>query len=144
MKKHLIVFTIVLCLVLILSSIGIFASDSQKGTDGGQILRIIHPVLEDSWSPLNGGGDPTRWLSLQWASPMYFDSNGKIQPYVFSDWSGNADNTVWIFIIAENAVFFRWKSYYCGRCEGDLGPVYTAQYKAPAGGPFPVRCGWIR
>ena len=96
---------LVLIILGIFLATGLFAAGSQEETDGGQVLRIIHPVNEDSWSPLNGGGDPTRWLSLQWASPMYFDSNGKIQPYVFSDWSGNADNTVWIFIIAENAVF---------------------------------------
>ena len=105
MKKHLIMLTIFLCLALILSSVTIFASDSQKGTESGQVLRIIHPVKSDNWSPLNGGGHEVRWLSLWWASPMYFDSNGEIQPYVFSDWSGNADNTVWTFTIAENAVF---------------------------------------
>jgi len=135
MKKHLIMLTIVLCLALMLSSIGIFASGSQEGTEGGQVLRIIHPVKSDNWSPLNGGGHEVRWLSLQWASPLYFDSNGKIQPYVFSDWSGNADNTVWTFTIAENAVF------------SDGSPITAEDVKGtwdPAGGPFPVRCAWIR
>lgn len=82
-----------------------FAAGSQEEADGGQVLRIIHPRNSGNWSPFIGAGHEIRWNSLQWASPMYFDKNGKIQPYVFSEWSGNADNTVWTFTIAENAVF---------------------------------------
>jgi peptide/nickel transport system substrate-binding protein len=96
---------LVLIILGVFLAIGLFVGGSQAETDEGQVLRIIHPVNSANWSPLNGGGHEVRWISLQWASPMYFDSNGKIQPYVFSDWSGNADNTVWTFTIAENAVF---------------------------------------
>lgn len=96
---------LVLIILGVFLAIGLFVGGSQAEPTRGQVLRIIHPVYEANWSPLKGGGNDVRWISLQWASPMYFDSNGKIQPYVFSDWSGNADNTVWTFTIAENAVF---------------------------------------
>ncbi|MCF7944509.1 MAG: ABC transporter substrate-binding protein [Spirochaetia bacterium] len=82
-----------------------FASGSQEAQDSDQVLRIIHPVNSANWSPLNGGGHEVRWLSLQWASPLYFDADGEIQPYVFESWKGNSDNTVWTFSIAEDAVF---------------------------------------
>ena len=44
----------------------------------GQVLNIQHPVLSDSWSPLQGGGHVARWQSLWWAAPMYFDKDGKL------------------------------------------------------------------
>ncbi len=100
MKKAL---ALMILSVLILA--GAMANGSQEEAGSGQVLRIIHPVNSANWSPLNGGGHEVRWLSLQWASPMYFDADGELQPYVFSDWSGNADSTVWTFTIAEDAVF---------------------------------------
>ena len=39
----------------------------------GQVLNIAHPVLDQNWSPLQGGGHVARWQSLWWAAPMYFE-----------------------------------------------------------------------
>lgn len=101
MLKKLMVF-----LLMLIISIGLFAGGQQdKVADESQVLKIIHPVIGFNWSPLRGGGHEVRWQSLQWASPMYFDENGVIQPYVFNEWSSNSDSTVWTFKIASEAVF---------------------------------------
>src|SRR6218665_1371371 len=70
----------------------------------GQVLKAIHPAFDQDWSPLRGGGRPFRWNSFWWASPMYFDAEGKIQPYVFTSWE-SPDNKVWTFKIDPKAVF---------------------------------------
>ncbi len=70
-----------------------------------QVLRILHPVFDMDWSNMRGGGNSVRWLSLWWASPMYFDKNGKMQPYVFNEWASNEDFTVWTFKIDPQAIF---------------------------------------
>lgn len=71
---------------------------------GGQVLKAIHPAFDQDWSPLRGGGRPFRWNSFWWASPMYFDAEGKIQPYVFTSWE-SPDKKVWTFKIDPKAVF---------------------------------------
>ncbi|MCX5577201.1 ABC transporter substrate-binding protein [Kaistia terrae] len=65
----------------------------------GQVLKVANPSFAQDWSPLRGGGVPYRWNSAWWASPMRFDAEGKIHPYVFASWAPNADNTVWTFKI---------------------------------------------
>jgi peptide/nickel transport system substrate-binding protein len=65
----------------------------------GQVLKVANPNFAQDWSPLRGGGVPYRWNSAWWASPMRFDAEGKIHPYVFASWAPNADNTVWTFKI---------------------------------------------
>jgi peptide/nickel transport system substrate-binding protein len=95
---------LVIFLVLVVSGT-VFAGAGQEAAEEGQVLRIIHPVNSGNWSPLNGGGHEVRWLSLQWAGPMYFDSNGELQPYVFDSWESNNDYTVWTFTIDSKAVF---------------------------------------
>ena len=70
-----------------------------------QILRIAHPVFDMDWSSMRGGGHNVRWLSLWWASPMYFDKDGNLHPYVFEEWASNDDFTVWTFKIDPDAVF---------------------------------------
>ncbi|MBX5159299.1 MULTISPECIES: ABC transporter substrate-binding protein [unclassified Rhizobium] len=72
--------------------------------DEGQVLKVAHPAFDQDWSPLRGGGRTFRWNSIWWASPMYFDSQGKIKPYVFTSWE-SADNAVWTFKIDPKAVF---------------------------------------
>ncbi len=72
--------------------------------DEGQVLKVAHPAFDQDWSPLRGGGRTFRWNSIWWASPMYFDSQGNIKPYVFTSWE-SADNTVWTFKIDPKAVF---------------------------------------
>ena len=72
--------------------------------DEGQVLKVANPAFNQDWSPLRGGGVPFRWNSIWWASPMYFDSEGKIQPYVFTSWE-SPDNKVWTFKIDPKAVF---------------------------------------
>ncbi len=71
---------------------------------GEQVLKIAHPAFSQDWSPLRGGGPPFRWNSLWWASPMYFDADGKINPYVFTSWE-SADNKVWTFKLDPKATF---------------------------------------
>ncbi|MBB3962477.1 ABC transporter substrate-binding protein [Rhizobium metallidurans] len=70
----------------------------------GQVLKVANPAFNQDWSPLRGGGVPFRWNSIWWASPMYFDSEGKIKPYVFTSWE-SSDNKVWTFKIDPKAVF---------------------------------------
>lgn len=82
-----------------------FAGGAKESKEPEQVLRIIHPVNTGNWSPLNGGGHEIRWISFWWATPMYFDADGVVQPYVFKTWKANSDNTVWTFEIADNAVF---------------------------------------
>ena len=72
---------------------------------GEQVLKVAHPSFNQDWSPMRGGGAPFRWNSVWWASPMYFDAEGKINPYVFESWSSSDDKKVWTFKIAGNAVF---------------------------------------
>jgi len=70
----------------------------------GQVLKAINPAFDQDWSPLRGGGRTFRWNSFWWASPMYFDADGKIQPYVFTSWD-SPDKKVWTFKIDPKAVF---------------------------------------
>jgi peptide/nickel transport system substrate-binding protein len=70
----------------------------------GQVLKAINPAFDQDWSPLRGGGRTFRWNSFWWASPMYFDTEGKLQPYVFTSWE-SSDNKVWTFKIDPKAVF---------------------------------------
>jgi peptide/nickel transport system substrate-binding protein len=71
---------------------------------GQKVLRIIHSYFE-SWNPIRGVGDYLRWNSLWWASAMYFDAKGNIQPYVFASWVPSHDYKVWTFEVDPNAVF---------------------------------------
>ncbi len=97
--------TILVVLLVLVTAGTAFAGGGQEAAEEGQVLRIIHPVNSGNWSPLNGGGHEVRWLSLQWAGPMYFDKNGELQPYVFDSWEANGDNSVWTFTIEPDAVF---------------------------------------
>lgn len=71
----------------------------------GQVLKVINPAFNQDWSPLRGGGVPYRWNSAWWASPMYFDADGKLHPYVFATWEGSADSKTWTFKLDPKAVF---------------------------------------
>src|SRR5262245_26802940 len=70
-----------------------------------QILKVAHPVFDNDWSPMRGGGAHQRWTSLWWASPMYYDASGTIHPYVFAKWDQAEGGKSWLFTIADNAVF---------------------------------------
>jgi peptide/nickel transport system substrate-binding protein len=71
----------------------------------GQVLKVANPNFAQDWSPLRGGGVPYRWNSAWWASPMRFDGEGNIHPYVFASWAPNADSTEWTFKIDPAAKF---------------------------------------
>ncbi len=71
---------------------------------GAQVLKVAHPAFSQDWSPLRGGGAPFRWNSVWWASPMYFDAEGKIHPYVFTSWE-SSDSKVWTFKLDPEATF---------------------------------------
>lgn len=75
-----------------------FAADKQ-------VLMVAHPLFDQDWSPLRGGGTPFRWNSLWWASAAYFDADNKMHPYVFASWSGSADAKTWTFKLNPKAVF---------------------------------------
>jgi peptide/nickel transport system substrate-binding protein len=81
------------------------AEAEAPAEEAEQVLRILHPAFDMDWSPLRGGGHPTRLLSLWWAAPMYFDAKGELQPSVFNEWSPNDDFTLWTFKVDPNAVF---------------------------------------
>ncbi|MHA6689068.1 ABC transporter substrate-binding protein [Devosia sp. A449] len=89
-------------LMLSMTAFGMLAG---KAVAQEQTFKIIHPSFDMNWSPYRGGGAALRWHSLWWASPMYFDAAGEVQPYVFASWEPNADWTVWTFKLDPNAVF---------------------------------------
>ena len=70
----------------------------------GQVLNIAHPVLDQNWSPLQGGGHVARWQSLWWAAPMYFDADGELTPYVLSS-ADSDDYVTWTLEVNPDAVF---------------------------------------
>ena len=70
-----------------------------------QVLKVAHPVFDNDWSPMRGGGAHQRWTSLWWASPMYYDAAGTIHPYVFTSWTQAEGGKSWSFTIADNAAF---------------------------------------
>ncbi|NKN38248.1 ABC transporter substrate-binding protein [Agrobacterium sp. a22-2] len=71
----------------------------------GQVLKVANPAFNQDWSPLRGGGVPYRWNSIWWAAPMYFDADGKINPYVFTSWEPSDGDKVWTFKIDPKATF---------------------------------------
>ena len=71
----------------------------------GKVLKIINPTFDMNWSPLIGGGNNYPLFGMFYASPMYFDSETNLVPYVFTSWQGNADNTVWTFGLKPGANF---------------------------------------
>lgn len=73
--------------------------------DGGQVLNIAHPVLDQNWSPLQGGGHVARWQSLMWAAPMYFDKDGNLTPYVLSEAVADEGFQTWTLKVNPEAVF---------------------------------------
>jgi peptide/nickel transport system substrate-binding protein len=77
----------------------------QGHSADGQVLNIIHPVLQQNWSPLQGGGHSARWQSLWWAAPMYFDKQGKLTPFVLSSTKPDAAYKTWTLTVNPKAVF---------------------------------------
>ncbi|ORC37954.1 peptide ABC transporter [Marispirochaeta aestuarii] len=73
--------------------------------EAGQVLNIAHPVLQQNWSPLQGGGHSARWQSLWWAAPMYFDKDGNITPYVLSSAESDSSYKTWTLKMNPDAVF---------------------------------------
>lgn len=96
---------------LIKGGLGLFVGASALGVLNSpafaqeQVLKIANGGFDMDWSPLRAGGRPIRWESLWWATPMYFDSQSQIHPYVVTSWEPNEDMTVWTFKLDPNAVF---------------------------------------
>ena len=76
-----------------------------KGRAEGRVLKIINPTFDMNWSPLIGGGNNYSLFCLNYATPMYFDSETNLHPYVFETWEPNADFTVWTFGLKPGATF---------------------------------------
>ena len=91
-------------LLLGLAVLGLSPAQGQAASDG-QVLNIAHPVLQQNWSPLQGGGHSARWQSLSWAAPMYFDKDGKLTPYVLSSVESDDSYTNWTLHVNPKAVF---------------------------------------
>ena len=102
MKKLL---AILLLGCLVLGSVFAGGQTDAKAADSGQVLNIAHPVLQQNWSPLQGGGHSARWQSLMWAAPMYFDKEGVLQPYVLSKAEADSTYTTWTLAVNPKAVF---------------------------------------
>ncbi|WP_119309035.1 ABC transporter substrate-binding protein [Cohaesibacter haloalkalitolerans] len=93
-------------LVLGLAVLGLTPLQSgQASAEGGQVLNIAHPVLQQNWSPLQGGGHSARWQSLSWAAPMYFDKDGKLTPYVLSSVESDDSYVNWTLHVNPDAVW---------------------------------------
>ncbi|ODN71023.1 ABC transporter substrate-binding protein [Methylobrevis pamukkalensis] len=88
-----------------LAGVAVMASGVRMAKAAEQVLKIAHPVFDMDWSPLRGGGAHQRQTSLWWASPMYFDADNQIHPYVFTAWTPSEDLKVWTFAIDPKAVF---------------------------------------
>jgi len=92
-------------LVLLTGYVFSAGQNDPAAAESGQVLRIIHPVLQESWSPLLGGKQGVRWQSLMWASPFYFDKYGILQPYVLTSAVPDSSFTAWTLKIDPAAVF---------------------------------------
>lgn len=88
-----------------LAMLGLNPSLAWAAGEEGQVLNIAHPVLDQNWSPLQGGGHVARWQSLCWAAPMYFDKDGNLTPYVLSGATSDATYQVWTLSMNPKAVF---------------------------------------
>lgn len=101
MKKDLLKFLWTGLAALGLSTVQMPAASGAEG----QVLNIVHPALEQSWSPLQGGGHVARWQSLWWAAPMYFDKDGSLTPYVLSSATHDPSFMSWTLGVNPEAVF---------------------------------------
>lgn len=81
------------------------AATSSAPVTADKVLTIIDPVISTDWSPLRGGGQNVRQLSLWWAAPLWADMSGALHPMVFASWSSSTDFTTWTFKIDPKAVF---------------------------------------
>lgn len=81
------------------------AATSAAPVTADKVLTIIDPVISTDWSPLRGGGQNVRQLSLWWAAPLWADMSGTLHPMVFASWSSSTDFTTWTFKIDPKAVF---------------------------------------
>lgn len=88
-----------------LAMLGLNPALAWAAGEEGQVLNIAHPVLDQNWSPLQGGGHVARWQSLCWAAPMYFDKAGNLTPYVLSGATSDANYQVWTLTMNPKAVF---------------------------------------
>lgn len=92
-------------LMIGLTTVGMSPALLQTASaEDGQVLNIAHPVLDQNWSPLQGGGHVARWQSLWWAAPMYFNGAGELTPYVLSSASSD-DYVTWTLEVNPDAVF---------------------------------------
>ncbi|HWU16149.1 MAG TPA: ABC transporter substrate-binding protein [Devosia sp.] len=89
----------------LVAGVGIASLLSNPAFAQEQVLRIANGGFDMDWSPLRGGGRVLRWQSFWWATPMYFDSEGALHPYVVTSWEPNADMTVWTFKVDPAATF---------------------------------------
>jgi peptide/nickel transport system substrate-binding protein len=98
---------ILILLIGLLVSGFVFAGGGGEpvAEETGQVLNIAHPVLSQTWSPLQGGGHEARWQSLMWAAPMYFDKDGKMTPYVLSSAESDASYVTWTLKVNPDACF---------------------------------------
>lgn len=98
----------ILILLFGLAIAGLVFAGGQGDTaveESGQVLNIAHPVLQQNWSPLQGGGHSARWQSLWWAAPMYFDKDGNLTPFVLAGAESDASYTTWTLKMNPDAVF---------------------------------------
>jgi len=102
MKRFIFLFSLALMLT------GMAFSAGQNDTidvGSGQVLHVIHPVLQENWSPLLGGGHGARWQSFMWAAPLYFDKYGILHPFVLSRADADKKFMNWTLSIDPKAVF---------------------------------------
>ena len=70
-----------------------------------KVLTLIDPVVSKDWSPLRGGGQNVRQMSLMWAPPLWADMSGALHPMVFASWEASADFVTWTFKLDPKAKF---------------------------------------
>ena len=92
-----------------------FAQEEAK--DPNRSVKILSLSTSPQWSPLFGGSTSLLMASIWWASPMYFDTEGNLNPYVYIAWEGSDAQDVWTFQIDPKAVF------------SDGSPITSAEIK---------------
>jgi len=80
-------------------------AEEEETAEEEVVLNIAIGAAIEDMSSLRGGGHLAFWIAMQWASPMYYDSEGQLHPFVFDTWESNDDYTVWTFTIDPKAVF---------------------------------------
>lgn len=90
---------------LAVAGLGLSGGQLLAQSGPSQVLKVIHPRPETTWSPLRGGGYYYRWNSIWWAAPQYLDESNGINPYVIKSCVPNERMDQWVLTLADDVRF---------------------------------------